>query len=255
MTKALIGYTGFVGSNLLNQQAFDDLYNSRNIDQIKNKHFNQVVCAGVPAQKWIANREPAQDRKNIQSLIKHLKTIKTDKFILISTVDVYPNPINVNENSVINIEECHPYGKHRLELEQFISNEFDSTIIRLPALFGTGLKKNIIYDFINNNNIEQINPKGVFQFYCLDHLSSDIEIALNNELKLLNISTEPTSVQEIAQTCLGHEFKNDMDSPGAKYDYKSCFADLFAGHNDYLYNKAQVLSDLKSYICREKNTV
>jgi len=252
MTKALIGYTGFVGSNLLNQQAFDACYNSSNISAIENKKYDQVICAGVSAVKWMANREPVQDRKNIQGLIKHLKTIKTKKFILISTVDVYPNPINVDENSIIDFEVCHAYGKHRLELESFISNEFDSVIIRLPGLFGTGLKKNIIYDFLNDNNIEQINPKGIFQFYSLDHLSNDIENALKNNIKLLNISSEPTSVQEIVNICLGHELQNNMDAPGITYDYKSCYARLFGGQNGYLYNKEQVLSDLKTYIDREK---
>jgi len=252
MTKALIGHTGFVGSNLLNQQGFDDLYNSSNIDQITNKHFNQVVCAGVSAQKWVANQEPVKDRKNIQNLIQHLKSIKAKKFILISTVDVYPNPIDVDENTIINIKDCHAYGKHRLELEQFVSNEFDSTIIRLPALFGMGLKKNIIFDFLNNNNIDQINPKGIFQFYCLDHLSDDIEIALKNKLNVLNINSEPTSVQEIAQICLGHEFENKIDSLGIRYDYKSNYANLFGEHLDYLYTKEQVLSDLKSYVSRER---
>jgi len=250
MTQALIGYTGFVGGNLLSQQTFDDCYNSSNIEQIKDKSYDRIICAGVPAQKWIANREPIQDRENIQGLIQHLKTVKTEKFILISTVDVYPSPIDVDENSEIQLKDCHPYGKHRLELEQFISDNFDSIIIRLPALFGSGLKKNIIFDFLNNNNIEQINPKGVFQFYCLDHLSKDIETALKNNLKLINISSEPTSVTEIAQLCLGHQFINEVDAAGIKYDYKSCYAEYFGGNHGYLYSKDQVLSDLKSYIDR-----
>jgi nucleoside-diphosphate-sugar epimerase len=250
MAQALIGYTGFVGGNLLNQQAFDDCYNSSNIKQIKNKSYDRIICAGVPAQKWIANREPIQDRKNIQSLIQHLKTVKTEKFILISTVDVYPSPIDVDEKSKIQLKDCHPYGKHRLELEQFISDNFDSIIIRLPALFGTGLKKNIIFDFLNNNNIEQINPKGIFQFYCLDHLSKDIEIAQKSDLQLINISSEPTSVTEIAKLCLGHQFINEMDAAGIKYDYKSCYAEDFGGNHGYLYSKDQVLSDLKAYIDR-----
>ena len=69
MTKALIGYTGFVGSNLLSQQTFNDCYNSMNISEIQNKNYEQVFCAGVSATKWIANRDPINDRINIQSLI------------------------------------------------------------------------------------------------------------------------------------------------------------------------------------------
>ena len=254
MSRALIGHTGFVGSNLLNQQSFDDCFNSKNINEIEHKSFEQVICAGVSAVKWMANREPVIDRKNIQKLVKHLKTIKTNKFILISTVDVYPNPIDVNENSEINIQECHPYGKHRLELENIISNEFDSLIVRLPGLFGLGLKKNIIYDFLNQNNMEQINPNSIFQFYYLKHLTKDIEIALNNNLNKLNISSEPTTVQEIAQVCLGHELESNLE-PGITYDYKSSYAELFGGKNGYLYSKEQVLTDLKDFTTQETRGV
>ena len=61
MATALIGYTGFVGGNLMRQQHFDAWYNSTNIHTIDGKNYSLVVCAGVPAAKWIANREPVQD--------------------------------------------------------------------------------------------------------------------------------------------------------------------------------------------------
>lgn len=50
MTKALIGYTGFVGTTLLKQTKFDDFYRSTNINDIKGKKFDLVVCAGAPAK-------------------------------------------------------------------------------------------------------------------------------------------------------------------------------------------------------------
>jgi nucleoside-diphosphate-sugar epimerase len=246
MSKALIGYTGFVGSNLVKQQNFDALYNSSNIDKIAGKHYDQIICAGVSAVKWLANREPVKDRDSIQGLIKNLKQVTTDKFILISTVDVYPEPVDVDENTIINIEDCHPYGKHRLELEQFILNEFDALVVRLPGLFGSGLKKNIIYDFLHNNDVEKINPNGSFQFYSLEHLTNDINVALSNKLRVLNISSEPISVQEVAQICLGHDLEKS-NLKGIKYDYQSIYAPIFGGKHGYLYNKQQVFSDLKAY--------
>jgi nucleoside-diphosphate-sugar epimerase len=251
MSRALIGYTGFVGSNLLNQQSFSDNFNSRNIESINGRHFESVVCAGVSAAKWIANCEPVKDAENIEHLKRQLKTITTDKFILISTVDVYPRPIDVDENSSIRLSECQPYGKHRLELEQFIAAEFDALIVRLPGLFGEGLKKNIIFDFLNNNNIEKINPENIFQFYDLKYLTKDIQIGIDHNLNLLNISTEPTSVGEIAKICLGHEFKNKVDGELVKYDYRSCHANKFGGKGGYLYNKEQVLTDLKQFVASE----
>jgi hypothetical protein len=89
MTNALIGFSGFVGSTLLKQAPFESLYRSTNISNIEGQSFDTVVCAGAPAQKWIANREPEADRQKIDGLIAHLKNIQCKTFILISTVDVF----------------------------------------------------------------------------------------------------------------------------------------------------------------------
>ena len=51
---ALIGYSGFVGGNLLRQRSFDACFNSSNIEAIAGRSFDLVVCAGAPAEKWKA---------------------------------------------------------------------------------------------------------------------------------------------------------------------------------------------------------
>lgn len=253
MSKALIGYTGFVGSNLNRKMDFSHRYNSKNISEIDGNEFDLLVCAGVPAIKWLANKEPENDRKHIDGLVEHLETIRVKKFVLISTIDVYPDPVDVDETTKIDIDTCHAYGRHRLQLEKLISEKFDTHIIRLPGLFGKGLKKNIIYDFLNDNNLDQINSKSIFQFYYLEHLVDDIAAAIEKNIHLLNIATAPTSVADISEICLGKIFRNpDQDTLGAKYDYKSVHAEEFGGHNGYMYTKQQVLNDLKDYIQGER---
>ena len=252
MAKALIGYTGFVGGNLDRQMTFDDRYNSSNIGDIEDKYYTLLVSAGTTAAKWLANKEPEVDWQRIANLCHHLEKTRADKFVLISTVDVYPQPVDVDENSRIDPQSAHPYGKHRLAMEDFVKDRFDALIVRLPGLFGAGLKKNIIYDFLHDNNVDQINSHGVFQFYCLDHLARDIGIALDHDLKVLNITSEPISVSEVAKICLDHEFANDTADLPAQYNYRSCYAELFRGQNGYLYNKEQVLQDLKTYVAQVK---
>ena len=68
MADALIGYTGFVGSNLLRQRAFDATYNSKNIGDIAGREFELLVCAGAPAAKWLANSKPDEDAANLDRL-------------------------------------------------------------------------------------------------------------------------------------------------------------------------------------------
>ena len=43
-------------------------------------------------------------------------------------------------------------------------------IVRLPGLFGAGLKKNLIYDFVHDNRLDLIHPDGQFQFYDLERI-------------------------------------------------------------------------------------
>lgn len=254
MKKALIGYTGFVGSNILSKEKFDYLYNSKNIGDIQGRDFDLVVSAGTPAVKWIANKEPEKDMASIQKLLDNLRTIKTKKFVLISTVDVYPNSVDADEDTPIDSSKLQPYGKHRRMLEEFIQTNFDSTIIRLPALFGKGLKKNIIYDFLNNNCLGMIHQDGVFQFYNLQNIWEDIKKALRYNLKILNVATEPVSVKEVAREVFGIDFKNNIKGPGPMYDSHTKYAKAWNRSGDYLYSKTEILKDMKLFVRTEKSS-
>lgn len=150
--SALIGYTGFVGSNLVEQYQFDKLYNSKNITEIEGREIDLLVCAGVYADKWLANQEPEVDISNIEKLKNYIQKAKIRHFVLISTIDVYAIPIAVNENTIIDVSKQGYYGKHRYQLEQWVASQgfVDGyTIIRLPGLFGKNLRKNFIYDILN----------------------------------------------------------------------------------------------------------
>ena len=96
MKKALIGFSGLIGKNLKDQTNFQYKFNTKNINSIQKQSFNIVVCAAAPGKMHIANQYPEEDKKKIQSLIKNLKKLKTDKFILISTIQVFEKLNNKN---------------------------------------------------------------------------------------------------------------------------------------------------------------
>ncbi len=248
MSNAIIGHTGFVGSNLIRQSKYDNFYNSQNIESITGKSFDLLVCTAAPAEKWLANKEPTKDKENLNQLIKCLQQVAAEKVILISTVDVYHLPIEVDEDTSINIEHLHPYGKHRLELENFIQAQFDALVVRLPGLFGIGLKKNIIYDFLHNNLVDKIHSDSIFQFYNLEYLWQDIQVAMKHNLKLVNFATEPTSVAEVAAIAFGFDFTNQLQNT-VKYDVRTKHYQLFEGYKPgYLDSKSQVLLELKEFV-------
>ena len=120
MKTALIGYTGFVGGNIYNQLEFDDVYNSKNIEEIKGKKYDLVISAGVSAVKWLANQKPKEDWQNIEKLLNLLITAKIKYLVWISTVDVYPNPSDVDEKTYTDYKRAQPYGKNRFLAEEFI---------------------------------------------------------------------------------------------------------------------------------------
>lgn len=145
---ALIGYTGFVGSNLMLSYDFEYCYNSKNIQEAYGKEFDILIYSGVRAEKFIANSNPNEDKILIEKAIENIKKINFNKLVLISTVDIYPNPVDVDEDSIIDKNE-QAYGRNRYYLENWIRDNInDYHILRLPALFGKNLKKNFIYDMI-----------------------------------------------------------------------------------------------------------
>lgn len=253
MRRALIGHTGFVGGNLLSQGKYDDLYNSSNIGDIAGKSYDLVVSAGVKAAKWIANKEPEADRAGIATLERALEKVRAERFVLISTVDVYPRPIEVDESTPLSTTEGQPYGRHRLELEAFVRARFpNAVIIRLPGLFGNGLKKNAIYDFLHDNRTDLIHQDGVFQFYDLDRIEADVQRCLAAGLQLVNFATEPVSVRDIARRAFGREFVNQMPPPAPRYDFRTKHASAFGRTGPYLATTDEVLTAIERFVARER---
>lgn len=300
--KILVGNTGFVGSNLRVQSNFEGLFNSKNIEEAFGLLPDILVYAGVRAEKFLANKDPASDFLIIENAIENIKKISAKKVILISTVDVYPLPMNVDEITNINQEELQPYGKNRLYLERWVEeNCSDYLIIRLPALFGENIKKNFIYDIINIipamlnealfqkynyndwivsnytkqdigfyklNSISEsekevlkrqflgigfsalnfTDSRGIFQFYNLKNLWSDIENAIDNSIKKLNLATEPLSVHEIYHAVFGKNFDNKLDMVIPHYNFETIHSKSFGIENKYIQDKETVLQEIIHFI-------
>ena len=70
MTSALVGHSGYVGSTLLRQRAFEHRFRSTDIAGIDGGSFETVVCAGAPAQKWKANADPETDIARVRAALQ-----------------------------------------------------------------------------------------------------------------------------------------------------------------------------------------
>lgn len=159
--RALIGHTGFVGGCIDKLNRFTDRYNSKNIETMSG-HYQLIVCSGARGKKWLANLDPNADASSIARLCKVLKNVTADRFVLISTIDA---------------DRKHPYAVHRKALESFVATYFPgASIMRLPALFGKGLKKNILFELLSGRG-HDTPRKAKFHWYDLSGLWYDIEHA------------------------------------------------------------------------------
>lgn len=301
---ALVGYTGFVGSNIYAgaNGKIEAAYNSKNIDDSFGTEPDILIYAGLRAEKYLANNNPEKDMELIKQAEENITKINPHKLVLISTIDVFNMPVGVDENSEIDTENLPAYGFNRYKLEQWVRERYpDALIIRLPGLFGKNIKKNFIYDYINvipfmlkaekfnelaacdadlnkyyikqDNGFYKVDVKeedrellknkfrelgfsalnftdsrSVYQFYNLERLWDDIQVALNNNIKLWHPATEPVSAAEVYECLTGNIFLNELGGMPANYDYRTVYAEKFGGKNGYIEGKDEVMNDIKMFV-------
>jgi dTDP-4-dehydrorhamnose reductase len=248
----LIGYTGFVGSNLRRLTTFDAEYNTQNIADIQKRSFGTLVCAAPQAKKWWANQNPDQDHALVKQLIAHLEQTQVERFILISSIDVFPKVVGVNETFDCASQENHAYGRNRLMLEQFVAAHFPvAHIVRLPGLFGPGLRKNVIFDLINHNQPEKINPDSQFQWYDVTRLWADIQTVIQADLRLVMLATEPMATKEIQARFFPDVAIGAEAGEAIFYDVQTRHGAAFGGSDPYLLTQEQVLQNIGRFVATE----
>ncbi|WP_191082707.1 NAD(P)-dependent oxidoreductase [Roseococcus microcysteis] len=250
MRRALIGHTGFVGSNLRAAGHWTDLFNSRNFHDMQGQRFDEVVCCGVSAVKWQANADPARDWAGIAPLLDVLDTVQAAHVTLISTIDVYPDPAAcLDEAHAPDGTGNHAYGRHRLEVERRVTARFkDHAILRLPALFGPGLKKNIVFDLMHGNRLDAINPASVFQWYPLERLPADMALARKLGLPLVNLFTQPLPTRRIIDLLRPGATVGAPADPAPRYDTRTRHGPAFGGMEGYVMSADAVLDALARFV-------
>jgi hypothetical protein len=147
---ALIGSTGFVGGNLRRTRDFSRLYSSANIAESAGQRFDTVVCAAAPGSMVEANRTPERDAARIDAITGHLSRLEARQVVLVSSIAVLAGFGHGQDEGTAAFEEDTAYGRNRRRLEAFCAAQFERCLIlRLPALFGHGLRKNMLFDLMN----------------------------------------------------------------------------------------------------------
>ncbi|MGO3884906.1 MAG: NAD-dependent epimerase/dehydratase family protein [Mycetocola sp.] len=254
MKTALIGYTGFVGSNLLSRLNIDDVYRSTTIEEIRGKSYDLVISAGNRADSFRINNEPDVDLAEINGLIDAVADAQIGKLVLVSTCVVYPGGSHPNEDSPLTTDGLTPYGANRLHQEQRFSSLFDTTIVRLPQLYGDSLKKGLIYDLANDYRTEFIRPDGLFQYYDVRKLAADITTVLANNVSSINMASPAISNADVAELIFGRDIRAQQPAePESVFaqmytrDMHTKHGALLGGTSDYINTRAQVIEGLREF--------
>jgi hypothetical protein len=249
MADALIGHTGFVGRNLMASRHWDAVFNRSNLSALAGAEFDLLVCAGLPAQKWLANRDPQADEANMLRLSRTLDSVRARHFVLISTIDVYPDPVNVDEFSAIEPGVNHAYGEHRRQFELRVSEQFEHChILRLPAVFGPHLKKNVLFDLLNSNGLDSIQARSEFQWYPVTRLAHDIERSIESGLSCANLFTEPLQTQRILSAFFPDVRVGAHASHPVRYRAETRFGPVFGGDARFIMSADCVIESMRAWL-------
>jgi hypothetical protein len=205
--RALIG-RGFVGTNLDKPGRFTDRFHSGNIGEMKGR-YQQVVIAAPGARKWYANSSEEGRMDDLDAIIRiDIATVFTmaEDLVLLSSIDVRHDGSGA-------------YGMHRRWLEQWIRARFPhARIVRLPALYGPGLKKNALYDLMHRQH-PHCYPTDTFQWYNVENLWEDLKKVKPGET--VDFVPEPIPMSWIAEQLGQVILVRDGVRPATNYDFRT----------------------------------
>ncbi|WP_366184818.1 NAD(P)-dependent oxidoreductase [Flavobacterium ovatum] len=235
MNILITGIYGFLGSNLANELQKDNcvigFYNQNKKNKINQSietfddleliEFSPeiiVMChaAVVSGQESMSKNKLLE--VNVSLTKKIMEHFPLAKCIYVSSVSVYGNTLNeINEDTIVN--PVSEYAKSKYLGEQIVLKGTKNIIVRLPSLYGSGMKENtLIPNYCNqaiDKNVIEVWGKGErLQNYI--HVDDVVDLIIKiinyqNEKSFiaLGVSDKEFSNYEVA-TIISNETKSEI---------------------------------------------
>ena len=260
---ALAGYTGFVGSNIYVRASnrIDGIFNTQNIEKAYGLEPDVLIFAGLKPDRRLAERAPYQHLEMVLAAQETIKKINPYKLVLISSTEVYKNPVGVDEeNSVFAVgsdkvdkKEVLPYNLNRYYFEEWARKYYpNALILRLATPYGLNFKHNRIKKFADERAMQEIDSTSTYQFYPLSRIWEDIQTALAERLTLVNFTSEPITAGELYRCLTGKELhsgtaKDTLKRTLKTHDVMSVHASKFGGSGNYICTKSEILGSIRQF--------
>jgi hypothetical protein len=246
----IVGHSGLVGSYIKNKFPDAQKFNSQNSSEVRGQHFDLLFLSTLPAEKWLANKFPEADLEKVQSISKHLESVSSGRTLLISTVDVFENPVCVSEDDVPSASNTIGYGPNRLVFEEFVNGHFgESWTVRLPGLVGQNLKKNVLYDLRHGKPVFEVAINSQFQFYPLSRMEDDLDTLLRSDPGLFHLVAEPLTLQEISDDIgINGKLFGPPSVNAPKYEVRSSKTSLWGNLGHFQVSKEESLHAIGQYL-------
>lgn len=192
----LVGSTGFVGGNLLAKHTFAAECHSSDITAQYGTRPVLCIYAGVPAAMFLANADPEADLAVMRAARENIRQIAPKRLVLISSIAVLADSRGVYEDSPAQDNEGLPaYGKNRLQLERWVREDFpDALIVRLPALYGAGIRKNFLFD-LHTITPAMLRPEKYSELAAKSPLVKSAYTLADNGFYKLNGTADPVALR------------------------------------------------------------
>ena len=244
--KILVGHTGLIGKTLSDGIDFDFKFNSSNMmefdDAVRDGCDLYLSC--LPATMWSVNGDLMGDLENALSIVRQIKNKKYKNVFLFSTIAVYCDSPENSDETFLPYFSKTIYGSNRYLFEMLIRDclEYENLkIVRLPALFGKHLKKNVFYDLMNDNQVDQINTAAIYQWYNLKNLCADVELVKSIDGDVINLFSEPVSTEEVLTEVF--EMSLDNKKPFNNQNLRTIYSET-----GYWESKENILSQMKDFL-------
>jgi len=214
----LLGHKGFIGSAIANCLRFKKVkfigIDRTNYNDFIGKKCDIFINADGSSKKRLAEKYPKKDFKlNVVSTLNSVIDFHFQKYILISSVDVYPdfsNPKNNRETAKINPAKLSNYGFSKWISEQIVRKYCNNWLIfRLGPMIGEGLKKNAIFDLLYKQAL-YINPQSVYQYINITEVARLIYLFKDKNKEVFNICGKGVVVLEEVADHLGIKLPKEL---------------------------------------------